>query len=154
MFDLRHALAIHKYTGNRQALARLFFVLAARLEASVARKYANSGQETAIRAMAFERVDRFAEEASTEACSMLKGSAAEGVRLQVGESTSPAQPCYCLFVFQNDNRHSVWALSSIHKADAPLVDRPAKQSRGRVSGFGSRGQCHACSSYACPSEKV
>jgi len=125
--DLQQALTIHKGTGNWQALARLSFVLATRLEASVAQKSAKGGQETTSQAMALELVDNFAEEASVEACSMLKGLAAEGVRLQVGDSTGLAQLCYCMSIFQNDNRYSMWALNSIPNLDAPLVNRLGKQ---------------------------
>jgi hypothetical protein len=125
--DLQQALKIHKGTGNWQALARLGFVLVTRLEASMDKKKkpGQNKQETATESMAMQALDKFSEEAIEEAAAMLKASDTQN--LQVCDGTSLAQLLYCMSVFKNDNRYSLYALNSIMNLDPPMVSRLARQ---------------------------
>merc|ERR1719343_2009027 len=77
--------------------------------------------------MTMELVDKFAEEAVGEAAAVLKALSASTSALQVADATPLAQLCYCLSIFSNDNRYSMWALNSIMNLDIPMVNRLSKQ---------------------------
>jgi len=77
--------------------------------------------------MTMELVDKFAEQAVDEAAALLKVLSASTSTVQVADATPLAQLSYCLSIFNNDNRYSLWALNSIMNLDAPMVNRLAKQ---------------------------
>jgi len=72
-------------------------------------------------------VDKFSEQAVGEAAAVLKALSADTSTMQVADAIPLAQLCYCLSIFSNDNRYSLWALNSIMNLDIPLVSRLAKQ---------------------------
>jgi hypothetical protein len=70
-------------------------------------------------------VDKFSEEAIEEAAAVLKASGTHS--LQVHDATPLAQLLYCMSVFKNDRRYSLYAINSIMNLDPPMVNRLAKQ---------------------------